>query len=543
MSILQKFWSLSIVALPVNLKKITATIAPHLDKFFFIALFCLLIKKVRFSAISDLIYHYPYMTYDAYQWITDSLHYLTPSIEVTQRNPGLPLVFAFLRVFASEDFYPYLSAALIWFFYLAAYWLLLPLVNRRVALFTTFSFLFVFKIHSFFDYVLADPWCLVFSMAAFGSLYRLDRHPKYFIFFAVFLGLAFNFQFAPVFMAPAFAFRLWQTCDFKWIQRHALTAIYGCVIFLAIVLPQFLYKWMVFGSPLYSQVIHFPLLKFHYFGLPYYGMNYLAFLGYPMAILVAIGWWKTLQKPSPNLSFTLSAFFLNFVIWILVYSWLDTRFLLYLLPQWVVFFAIAVERLNLLSYYSIRKKGFHTFLVAVGFTYFALNLAAYKISGFDGASLPLTPQNILRFSGDPVGAPYTSYALSLQGLNIQNNDDAKVRSPLLSYFRYYRNSPRNLYQIPQEYIDDSKAISILLTKNSVLPPVKLGACGDLGAHYETRMRLFWTTGLNISECRADSPWRVIRSSELPALESSQANLIVVFRGSQISLVKKIDSHG
>jgi hypothetical protein len=234
--------------------------------FLFISTVCFY-KACKFH-YPNFIFNYPFISYDGYQWITDGLHYLDRNIEITHRNPALPILFALLRVVGMVDYYPYFIAFVTVSFSAAAYWLIRAMFSPAVARLTVLWFFFVFRIHNFFDYVLSDPWCLVLVTLGLGSLLRSAKDPRYLLAAAASFGMALNFQFTPAFTAPALIWYVIRGIGWQKLLANRRVVIWSVFVFLLLALPQFLYKWIAFGSPLYSHVIHFPLLRVHLFGLP-----------------------------------------------------------------------------------------------------------------------------------------------------------------------------------------------------------------------------------------------------------------------------------
>lgn len=520
---------------PLLKRGLTAHVIRYFPQYFFSVLFLIFLKKARILRFEHLIFNYPFITYDGFQWLTDSLHYLNRSVEVVQRNPALPLLVALLKNLEKIDFYPQILAGLLWCFYLGCYWMLRGVVKRELALITVALFLFVFRIHSFFDYVLADPWCTTFLVFSFGALFRIDKEPRYLALFAICLAVAFNFQFAPAFLAPAFAMRLMRTCDLAWIRKHRKVVLYSVMLFIALATPQFFYKWWTFGSPFYSGVVHFPLLHFHFFGVPTYIINFLAFLGWPLGLLVIYGWAKSLRSREANLEFVHVALIFNVFVWILLYAWIDVRFLMYLLPQWMVLAAYALGCLRWSRWFSIAHSGLAGVALALAGAVFSINLAAYNISGFETTILPLTPQTVMRFTTVPISSPHTTYVLDLAGVALENSDDPANSFPLLNYFMYYKKIAKNAPKYPDEMHAELETIARTLKDQHVYPPSKLAVCGPLSETHEARHRLFWAVGLNIVPCDAQGAWgTLLPVADLRETERSKT----LFKGTHIALVKE-----
>lgn len=498
-------------------------------------LFLLFLKKAKILRFEHLIFDYPFITYDGYQWLTDALHYLNNAVEVVQRNPALPLLFAVLKCLESVDIYPQILAGLLWIFYFGCYWMLRGLVRRELALITTAIFLSVFRIHSFFDYVLADPWCVTFLIFSFGALFRIDKEPRYLIVFSVCLAIAFNFQFAPAFLAPAFALRLLRTCGVEWLKKHRKIVLFSVALFLGLATPQFLYKWWMFGSPFHSGVVHFPLLHFHFFGVPTYIINFLAFLGWPLGFFVVYGWAKTVRSKEANQEFIHVALIFNVFVWILFYAWTDVRFFMYMVPQWIALAGYALDRSNCLRWFSLSQSGLVGVAVAAAGVFFSVNLAAYNVSGFEASILPLTPQTVLRFKSKPISPPHTTFVLDFAGFAVEDSDIPTDNFPLLNYFMYYKKIAKTAPRYPKEMHAELENMARKLKDERVSPPAKLAVCGPLGESHESRHRLFWIVGLNLVACDAHGVWgTVLPISDLRETQRDKT----LFKGTHIALVKE-----
>lgn len=77
-------------------------------------------------------------------------------MKIRHRSPGLPLIFALLKYADVERFYSLLSSIVLFAFFVSLYQLLGRFLDCRISIFTTLTFFFCFKLHSVFDFVLAD---------------------------------------------------------------------------------------------------------------------------------------------------------------------------------------------------------------------------------------------------------------------------------------------------------------------------------------------------------------------------------------------------
>lgn len=502
----------------------------------FILLAVALIFKASWLVRPDLIFNYPFITYDGFQWMTDSLHYSNNYVDVTQRNPAIPLVFAVLRLLNIVDFFPAILCLLTWLFYFGCYRFTREFVGVTAATFATFVFIFVFKLHNFFDFILADPWTITLIVFSIRELLVSGRDERHLRLFALYLGLSVNFQFTPAFLAPAFIWYFTRPEIFKfWINRPNIL-LQSCAIFLCLAFPQFIYKWIHFGNPLYSHVIHFPLVEFHLFGLVYYALNFLAWLGFPLACFVIWGFTSTFKSKETKIQFVHMLFTCMFVFWVLFYTWLDTRFLIYLFPFWFVYFAILAEKIDLVAFFSWKKKSIPEIIWITLFGLFILSMASHKTSAFDGGSLQLSPQNVLKFDGRPIGK-HRSSATIVDGVKSENYDDSMSLTTIISYFKFYRQTKGWQSGLGEGFVADARNIGLLLETNKIIAPEKLSVCSGLSDVHETKHRLFWMIKMNFVECDSTQRFHLLRISDLNAFLATHPAYVVEFSGSELALVK------
>jgi hypothetical protein len=495
-------------------------------------------KAFRFR-YPNFLFNYPFVSYDGFQWVTDSLHYLDRSVDAIHRNPALPLTFAVLKVFGAVDFFPVLLSVLTLAFYAAGYWMMRPLVDRKSAWLVTVWFFFVFRIHGFFDYVLSDPWCLVTITMGLGCLLRLRRAPKYLVGAAAAFGLALNYQFAPAFMAPALIWFVWRETGSEWFRLHFKMAAIAVGVFLALALPQFVYKWIAFGSPLYSHVIHFPLLRIHFFGVPYYAVNFMAFLGWPLALLVSYGLFSAFRRKDARWELIHLGALLMAAFWVLAYLWLDVRFLLYLVPFWMVYAGYGAELLNLSRVLSWKGKTWFQRVAAVFVIYVCLSLSAHKTNPFESTLLPVAPQVAIRFNSEPI-SEWGVGALRLAKLDFEYADNSSNLNMPFNYIKYYRGIARGVRDVSGVFILDAIKISELIAAADAQGGSKqpIALCGDLGTVHETSHRLKFALARNVSACDSLRPeqrkWTVHRAPKFKADGDGE----IVYRGEELILVRE-----
>jgi hypothetical protein len=496
-------------------------------------------SKIFFVYPRNLLLNFPFITFDGFQWVTDGLHYVNSEIDVIQRNPALPLIFAALKYFRAENLYPFLSAVLTLVFYLTVYDLLSRMFERSIATLTSFCFFFVFKIHNFFDYILADPWCLTFLTASFCCLLRTLERPSFFIFFALLLAISFNFQFMPAFYAPALLFYLYRLFKSGWINENKTIMTLGALAFAAVSTPQFIYKYLKFGDPMYSKVGHFGVLGFHLWGIPYYFIGYLSFVGIPLALLSFVGLFKSLRRRSFFSDFFVLLLLSNSLFWIFFYKWLDVRFLLYFMPPAAVFLAKGIEAIFPLgvaqfSTFGNLKKG----LVVLGFV-FGVNMAAVKNSAFTGNELPLVPGISVVYQTEKISPPHWTDNIVLNQYSIQHSLGPKSALPALTYRKFYRHSNQRNVQITEWFENDIRKINSILAGLNHLPPKAIAICDGLFEDHAMKNAIFWHLGLNVTPCDVQESQLALTIKQHKVKKSHETiNVKHLYEGNYFNLIAR-----
>ncbi len=462
--------------------------------FLFIAV--VIFFKFSINRYPNFIFTYPWITHDGFEWISDSLHYLDHRILASHRNPALPLTFMLLRTVNAVDYFPWLLAILTLVLFASLYWLAVRFVSALAALAMIFWFFFVFRIHAFIDYVLADQWCVTFVTLGLGCLVRVSERPRFLYGAAIFFGLALNYQFAPGFMSPALIWFVGGHLGIKWCRANRWRLFKAGTLFLAIALPQFIYKWMAFGSPLYSKVFHFPLVRFHLYSLFNYLVVYLAFLGWPLAVLVFTGFWKSRDKRSGEWQLIHLSGTCLFFFWVFCYLWMDPRFLLYLLPCWAVYAAFAIEHFGILSKISLRGKTPFEKILTGALVYFCLAMSANKLGAFDSTALPITPQMVLRFSSTTM-SKYNIRLITTDSIHTEYDNEYYSAATAFPFFSHYRRV--RWAELDIRFGEDAQTVGKIV-RELITGAEAVGVLGDFFANFESRMRLFNTVERNVVKC-------------------------------------------
>jgi hypothetical protein len=357
----------------------------------------LLLWKAWWLRYPDLAWSYPFISFDGYQWILEGLHLGGQDVTTWGRNPGFPAIIALLDDAYAAHLLPLVHVVLLAVFLFLCFRLAGFHASKGAAALAVLIIGFGYSTQAFFDYVLADPWAITFLTAALVSLEDAPSRPARVLAAAFFAALSFLCQYAIAFALPGLALFVWfRVLSPAGNRRAWLWVSLGAALGVVLVAPIFVYKWKRYGDPLWSAVVQFPLIRPHLFGLPTYSVAALEFLGIPAALAAAVGLVSALRNPGRHLLPLLVQ--LGFgAFWILLYVWLDPRFLLYLLPSGAVFLALGLDRLDVPAALA-SPKGITRRLISVLGLVVALLLAGFpRDNPFDISRLPVTPRTALVF--------------------------------------------------------------------------------------------------------------------------------------------------
>jgi hypothetical protein len=405
---------------------------------FFVVAIGFLIYKSIFLVYPDLAFTYPYVSSDSYQWVADGLGDAGYDVSLSYRNPGLPLVLAALIRLGISNYLPVLTSALLLLFLVYLTRALREQFSPLITAVTLLFFFFNFSIQSFFDYVYADQWAVTFQLAALYHLHRAKDRPRQLLLFALWAALSLLFQYAVVFLLPCVA--LYIATDL-WPRRQstrqfAVLLVQCAALGGAILFPHLIYRWIKFGSPFYSHVVHFSLVQFHFFGGFFYFVNYFSFLGIPVAVLTLIGLSTSLKDKGISRLFFLSALS-YFVFWVLFYIWHDVRFMLYSVPFFAFFFARGLQELRLGDWLAPRRASLQQAILAFGAGPLLLLYGMHvKESAHTQNELALTPQNILVFSMERITTWEGNVTINVRDMYIRSTG---TRARVLEFFERYRD--------------------------------------------------------------------------------------------------------
>jgi len=493
--------------------------------------FAFLVWKARHLVYPDLAFTYPFITFDGFQWILDADLYAGKDVSAAYRNPGLPLVIALLGKLGATRYLPLLTTALLGVFFV---YLTLLLIGEKyrpwtVSLVVLLLF-FNYTVQTTFDFVLADQWALTLQLLAIYHLRRSKEDLRHVFLFVLWAAISFHFQYAIAWLTPAFLYywfvevrpaaRLRSAAD-----RAGLAAL---ALGLLLVAPPFVYKWKQFGNPLFSHVTQFPLVRLHFFGTPYYAVNLLAYFGVPAALTAAYGFFKSAGKRGfpgfMNLCFLCWAGF-----WVFLYSWLDSRFILYALPFVAFALAEGLERIDVPSLVSFRTQALPRVLLGCALVPLALLYSLYERgSPFAAHRLPVSPQNVLVFGVVPITNWEANVTIDVANWKLENVTD---RIPAWTFLRRYY--PEHRRAVPPAAIEELEELRRLraAAERELGGNYRVARCGSLPDDYYSRMRREIVLDRRLRECGEAAEARLYASADPMAGES------VIFAGRTYRLAR------
>jgi len=480
-----------------------------------VAAVAFLVWKGSHLIYPDLAYTYPFITFDGFQWILDADFYAGKDVTTAFRNPGLPLVIAVLGKLGAMRYLPLLTTALLGVF--VVYLALLLVTERYRPWIVAVTVLLVFlnyTLQTTFDFVLADPWAMTLQLVAIHHLRRAKDDLRQLFPSVVAAALSFHFQYAVAWLTPAFLY-----CWFVEIRpaaksrQHADRIVLAAVALgLVLVAPPFLYKWKHFGDPLFSNVTQFPLVRPHFFGMPYYAVNLLAYFGLPAAVVAVYGFFRSLGRGG-FAGFMSLCFLCWAAFWVFLYSWLDSRFILYAVPFVAVAIAEGLEGIDLPALVSFRTHTLPRALLGCALVPLALLYSLYdRGSPFAAHRLPVTPQNALAFGVVPITTWEANVTIDVANWKLENVTD---RIPALTFLRRYY--PEHRRALPPAATDELEELRQLraAAERELGPADRIARCGSVPDDYYSRMRREIALERRLAECNEPAAARLYMAADQP----------------------------
>jgi len=353
-----------------------------------------LVARALLLIYPDLNLTYPFLAPDSYDWIANGLHYEGYDVNFSLRPPGLPLLIAILDSAGIVTLLPVLNQLILLGLFIIAHRILAARFDRVAAMLVTVAIFFNFFLQNISLYILADLYAVFFILAGYASYAGAADNQRKYIVASACWSISFLFQYAVVCVVPA------ALIHFLFFRRKIAPriALLALIPPIALVGGWMLYKRICFGSFLYSGVQHVELLKLHFTSVLFYLVNTISVLSVPLFLLLLLGVALWIARGGERQSdFLMLNAFLAIgwcVFWVMLYTWNDRRFILYLL-----FFLTPCIAIALRYCYSLFTRA-RLFGKALWMGLYLLAVAGSAIpyeSGFTLNLIKLTPTIAIKF--------------------------------------------------------------------------------------------------------------------------------------------------
>ena len=367
------------------------------------------IPVVRSLRVPDLNWCYPFLSSDSYDWINNGLFWAGAPLRPSLRPAGLPIVMAGLEKLGALSWLPALNFALLGATAILLHRLLCERFRPSVSALSAWVFFANGYVQDFTRWVMAEIWAVFFLVLAVLLFSRARGRPGLYVPFGLALGVGFLFHYAalPAGLGLAAAVLLARRAHLRepWLWIGAAAGGLLPAIWL-------LFRWWhSFRDP--SRVHHVveALVRFVPQNLRFYAFDGLALVGLLVVPLYLAGTLRCLDAPGRQEQMLRNVFAPLLAVLGLVfgcfYDWTDKRFLLYLFPFALGFFALGVERL---LEWGRRTTALRVVAVAYLFSALAWNQITYPPYGI--RYLALTPRDFLEASATQDAAQKTTLHLS-----------------------------------------------------------------------------------------------------------------------------------
>lgn len=438
-------------------------------KYLFIVLAVILVVKVLLIIRNDgFLFNYDFLSADSLDWVVNGKFFID-STETSLRSPGLPII---LKVLFSLNALPlivfinqFAFLAIIYYCYKTVKLYVKSNAVHVIIILTIFVNL---NLRLFSNYILADFYAI--ALITYGIYLLLTK--KYILSFLM-LGISMLFQNFAFVLIPVFLlFYIYESkiLDSVKIKNIAIKVILFLIVFLLPSIPWFLYKFIEFGSPLYSGVEQIGLLKIHFNSIFYFLVNSFSMFGISFFVIVGYFTWKYKKSLEPRVLFLLGGFASVFIFWAILYDWNERRFLLYLIPFLYSLLAIILDQL-------INKKRWILLTLIITFTIYPTILGREEF--FVQNIVPVTPSSYILFNetkGNRLG--YTNIAMR----PYLKTDNPSIQSIIRGSFRdFVDSSVANNYE---------RSLSVIKTNFDINEKVLCGLEEIDIDTYSTRSVLF-----------------------------------------------------
>ena len=364
---------------------------------------------VRSLPVVDLNWCYPYLSSDSYDWINNGLYWAGAPLRPDFRPPGLPIVMGGLERLGALNGLPVLNFVLLGATAVFLYRLLRERFGPSVSALSAWVFFANGYVQDFTRWILAEVWAVFFLVLAVLLFVRAGRRPRAYVPFGLALGASFLFHYAalPAALGLVAAVLVTRREHLRepWLWAGAAAGGLLPAIWLA-------FRWWQSSRDPFG--LHHgveALVRFAPQNLRFYAFASLALIGLLVVPLYLAGILRCLDRTGREerllrTVFTpvISALFLFFGLF---YDWTDKRFLLYLFPFALGFFALGVERL---FEWGRRTPALRVVAGSYLLAALAWNQIAYPPYGIQ--FLALTPRDFLQASATQDAALNTTLHLS-----------------------------------------------------------------------------------------------------------------------------------
>ena len=311
---------------------------------FLIPVFCIRIYLIGFTNLVQYPYHFP----DSWSWLSDALHLAGYDTQMSYRPPVFTSFIAIYYMIGLENLIPYNGQIFSIMAIIGTYAIASKLYTKEIGLYSGILLLMNGYFLSYSTYIIADILgvaLITFAFYFFIVGIRSDAHPMNLYLSGFIGGLSFITQYIGILVIfVASTFLIFQG---KRLLSKRKDLIISSFIYILTSSSWFIYRWINFGDPFYSKVTHIGLLDFKLdlTTFLYYVLNTLSFTSFICIFLAVFGIVRLKQKYCVDIcalknknGAQLSTIFI--LIWIIVffsffvfiYSWNDSRFILY----WII---------------------------------------------------------------------------------------------------------------------------------------------------------------------------------------------------------------
>ncbi len=338
------------------------------------------------SDVNEFLQLYKFSYTDSYDWFANGLR-LFENDSITYRSPGLPMIIMLLHGLGAIYLLPLLNQFIFLLLIISVYYMVKHLTkDTKFSLVVAVALFVNYTLQVATNYLMADIYAT--TAISLGAYFMITK--KYTVSF-MFIGLSMLFQ--------NFAYFLYIFWVLVYIGRHmtqiktaiasknlgkSIRVIIPVIVPLLMVAPWHMYKLVKFGSPLYSGVNQFALMKLNFNHIFYYMHRAYLLVGPLIVVAILLSVHTVIKKRSlprnKDLQFLIGGLVISTVFWVFLYDWPDRRFLLYILPWLVVLIAY------ILHAYVAKLRPIMLVVLAIIFIY-PTTLATASVE--DAKSVPI----------------------------------------------------------------------------------------------------------------------------------------------------------